>query len=60
MRERRTIFGEAADPCDKARAPYPDALIDDVLAAGEVPLIEARGGEVAIPHATFLVMARLR
>lgn len=32
MREQRTIFGEVAELYDRARAGYPDALIDDVLA----------------------------
>lgn len=32
MRERRTVFGEVPDLYDKARAPYPEAVVDDVLA----------------------------
>jgi SAM-dependent methyltransferase len=31
-REQRTVFGEAADLYDRARAGYPDALVDDVVA----------------------------
>ena len=31
VREQRTVFGEVADLYDKARAPYPEALLDDVL-----------------------------
>lgn len=31
VREQRTIFGEVAELYDKARAAYPDALVDDVL-----------------------------
>ncbi len=31
MREQRLVFGEIADLYDKARAGYPEALVDDVL-----------------------------
>src|SRR6266704_964028 len=30
MRQQRLVFGEVAELYDKARAAYPDALIDDV------------------------------
>jgi SAM-dependent methyltransferase len=34
MREQRLVFGEVAELYDRARAGYPDALVDDVLGSG--------------------------
>lgn len=44
MREQRTIFGEVPELYDKARAPYPDTLVEDVVA-------HAAGGGVRPPRA---------
>jgi SAM-dependent methyltransferase len=35
-RERRLVFGEVADVYDRVRPTYPDALIDRIIAAGDV------------------------
>jgi SAM-dependent methyltransferase len=44
-RERRGVFGEAADDYEKARPGYPTALVDDVLAAaGPGPALEVGAG----------------
>ena len=44
-RERRTVFGEAADDYDRARPGYPAQLVVDVLAAaGPGPVLEVGAG----------------
>jgi hypothetical protein len=44
-RERRTVFGEEADLYDAVRPGYPEALIDDVVAAaGPGPALEVGAG----------------
>lgn len=41
MRQQRLVFGEVAELYDKARAPYPDALVDDVIAFAGGPALRA-------------------
>ena len=41
MRQQRLVFGEVAELYDKARASYPDALIDDVIAFAGGPALRA-------------------
>ena len=44
-RERRGVFGEAADDYERARPGYPSALVDDVVAAaGPGPALEVGAG----------------
>ncbi|XVV08957.1 class I SAM-dependent methyltransferase [Actinoplanes sp. CA-131856] len=45
VRERRTVFGEAADEYDRVRPGYPQQLADDLLAeAGPGPVLEVGAG----------------
>jgi ubiquinone/menaquinone biosynthesis C-methylase UbiE len=43
MRQQRLVFGEVAELYDRARAGYPEALIDDVIsfAGGDGPSLRA-------------------
>ncbi len=43
VREQRLVFGEDAELYDKARAGYPESLVDDVLAfvGGKAPQVRA-------------------
>jgi SAM-dependent methyltransferase len=41
MRQQRLVFGEVAELYDKARAAYPDALVDDVIAFAGGPALRA-------------------
>jgi len=41
MRQQRLVFGEVAELYDKARAAYPDALVDDVVAFAGGPALRA-------------------
>jgi SAM-dependent methyltransferase len=60
MREQRLVFGEVAELYDSARAGYPDALVDDVLAfAGpEVPGLRAVEVGAGTGKATVAFAAR--
>ena len=48
MRERRLVFGEVAESYDRYRPSYPRALIDDLIALGELdgsqPVLEVGAG----------------
>lgn len=61
------MFGGVAELYDRARAGYPEELIDDVDAhCGPLrPLLDAvrelivrHGGAIVVPHATLLILTR--
>ena len=60
MREQRLIFGEVAELYDRARAGYPDALVDDVIAfaGGDGPHLRALEVGAGTGKATVSFAAR--
>jgi 16S rRNA A1518/A1519 N6-dimethyltransferase RsmA/KsgA/DIM1 with predicted DNA glycosylase/AP lyase activity len=56
IRERRGVFGEAADAYDAARPGFPEALVDDVIEYARLdgaPVLEvgAGTGKASVPYA---------
>lgn len=60
MREQRLVFGEVAELYDRARAGYPDALVDDVIdfAGGDGPHLRALEVGAGTGKATVSFAAR--